>query len=185
LSELIQRASNGEIDQNTFERRAREITTALLLLAFLAGSRMSLTQLNTRPEAQMSVAEIERQATNAVRRLSYDIYVEGAFAESDDQVSTPQERINHRVGLWGSTVLGIFALGQTHRPDDPLLRWVRNPEKDSCTDCLANDGQVHRASEWRLMGMQPQGRNLECGGYNCGCGFEVVAESVGEGNGDA
>ena len=84
--------------------------------------------------------------------------------------------LSARLGLWGNSLAAVTAIAMLHKPNDPLLEWVYDPSKEHCGDCLNYDGQVHRASEWEAMGARPQSRDLECGGWNCGCDFVEVRE---------
>lgn len=86
-----------------------------------------------------------------------------------------------RLAMWATTALGVYALGQLWREDDPFFEWIRNPFKDSCVDCIRLDGQVHTMSEWKASGWKPQARHLSCKGYNCGCIWsEVQGPSFGD-----
>lgn len=172
LEALIRQAQTGEIEQTEFEKRAKELTLALLLLTFLGGSRLSLTQLNTNVEAQMALVQAEREAQMGTRNLANDIYGQRMFDPESDRAggSTAIQRIVSRVDLWVGSILGIFALGQMHRPDDPLLRWQYGPT-EHCDDCLRLHDQIHPASAWRAAGWQPRSRRLQCRGFQCQCEF--------------
>ncbi len=124
----------------------------------------------------MALRENERLATEAADRLAVDVYDNRLFDRQPDMSTTPQERRSSRVALWVGTALGLYALGQMFRPDDPNLQWRVGPT-EHCGDCLRLDGQIHTASEWRASGWQPQGRNLECHGYRCQCGLYETNES--------
>lgn len=79
-----------------------------------------------------------------------------------------------RLSMWATSAMGMRALGQMLRKDDPLLRWNRSSGKNSCDTCRQFDGVVKRASEWANSGYRPQSHSLPCGGWRCGCSFSVV-----------
>jgi hypothetical protein len=172
---LIRQATNGEIDRREFESRVEEITIALLLLAFLLGAKLSLSGLASNVLAQMTLSANEEIARNAAQNLANDIFINGRYIPSETiTAERVEEQRNERTALWAGTILGLYAIGQTYRPDDPFLMWDFSPEKDHCADCARLNGQVHRASEWRASGWQPQSRSLQCRGYRCGCRFVEV-----------
>jgi HK97 family phage portal protein len=171
IDALVQQAINGEIEQEEFERRMRELVTAMLLIFFLLGAGLE-------NEADLSRAdrtELDEQLEinlESVGKFSTDIYA-GTYA-----VEGGQENATSRVALWAAAALGIYALGQQIRRDNPKLMWVFDPSKEHCTDCLRLHKQVHTASEWRKSGWKPQSSGLECGGWHCGCRWVEVAEST-------
>jgi hypothetical protein len=78
---------------------------------------------------------------------------------------------------WGSLIKILYNLGTLHRKGmaDTQLMWVRDPEKDSCNDCIGFDGSVKTRKEWLATGYHPQSHRLECFGIHCGCHFEEVS----------
>lgn len=74
-----------------------------------------------------------------------------------------------RVRIWRDKLFGFHAAGQIANENDPLLMWVNGRTKKPCSDCSRLGGQVHRASEWRAMGIEPQSPDLACGGWHCQC----------------
>lgn len=171
LADLIEQASNGEIEREEFELQFEEIAAAILLAMFLAGARISDGD-QTEEELDLIDAEIEI-TRERIPPLADDVYA-GRYISQEGQ--SLELSIAAKVALWASTAAMLFEIGKTFRRDDPLLQWFITPGKDSCSTCLSLNGQVHRASEWRQIGFHPKGRNLECGGYNCGCyRLEVAA----------
>jgi hypothetical protein len=98
--------------------------------------------------------------------LGADIY-SGEYDEAADTLAS-------RLSLWVITALAMYTIGQLNREDDPLMMWVRDPMKESCTDCLRLDGQVRSRRDWKSSGWWPQSSDLECGGWECGCRFVFV-----------
>jgi hypothetical protein len=83
--------------------------------------------------------------------------------------------VNRAANLWTRARDGAFSLGQTYNRDDPYYEWELGATEKHCRDCLMLNGRVHKASDWRLLGWQPQSPDLECGGFNCDCRFTQVA----------
>ena len=81
--------------------------------------------------------------------------------------------------LWTRSFDGLVSKGQTHTPPvvdedtgeevEVTFVWRRGATKKPCRDCLALDGQVHTAAEWRSAGIEPQSPDLACGGWECLC----------------
>ena len=171
LEELMRQARDGEIERDEFQRRVAEITAALLLLLFLLGSRLPASQVIASVQLNTILADNELQARFSANGLADEIYNGGKYAVGDDRtVAQSNESIASRAALWAGTALGLYAIGQTWRQDDPYLMWQVGPT-EHCSDCARLNGQVHRASEWRASGWQPRIRRLECGGWRCQCGF--------------
>lgn len=180
LEELIRMARDGKIERDEFQRRVAEITAAFLLLMFLLGSRLPATQIISSMQINTILADNELQARFSASGLTDEIYNNGRYAIGEDvPAERSDESIASRAALWAGTAIGLFALGQLFRRDNPYLQWVVGPT-EHCTDCARLSGQVHRASEWRASGWQPQQRRLECGGWRCQCRFvEVEGPSQG------
>ena len=47
--------------------------------------------------------------------------------------------------------------------------WVIGATEDHCISCMPLNGIVAFASEWEASGFKPQGKMLDCGGWNCKC----------------
>lgn len=184
----------GEIDDDEFQHRLRNLTIAILILAFLRGSQVKdvgLTNLALAVLRGGGQEEIEldysRIPPEAVEELQDEIDVSvtaGAGLATAILGGRYEDRgaaLSSRLALWATTALGVYTLGQLFREDDPFFEWVMNPFKDSCVDCIRLDGQVHTMSEWKASGWKPQARHLACHGYNCGCIWsEVQGPSFGE-----
>ena len=169
LEELMRQAAEGEIERDEFERRVAEITIAALLLALVMGSRLGIEAIYLAPQIGGVLQRAEAQARQSARGLANDIYVEDRYAPKPDETAQDvDERRTSRAAMWAATLAGMYAFGQMQRQDDPYLRWQVGPT-EHCSDCARLSGQVHRASEWRASGWQPQSTALECNGYRCQC----------------
>lgn len=194
INALSDELQTGLTSDGEFQRRLRNLTIAILLLAFLRGSqRTDLALLNQALEVLRSGGQIDIEADfsqlppEAIEELENEIGISVTAAAGlggEIMAGKYEDRgaaMASRLAMWATTALGVFALGQLFRGDDPFLEWARNPLKDSCPDCIRLDGQVHTRREWQASGWRPQARHLSCKGYNCGCmWFEVQGPSFGE-----
>lgn len=78
--------------------------------------------------------------------------------------------------LWVNNAIGTADIARTFDRTDGLYIWELGSTEEHCTDCLALNGQIKRASEWRAAGIQPKSPDLECGGWNCDCELIPVPE---------
>lgn len=82
-----------------------------------------------------------------------------------------------RANRWGLRYTDIANRARMMAQNDPKLEWVINyvrQVKQNCSTCLKLNGKVKRASTWLKRNLHPQNPpnpELECGGWNCGCGL--------------
>ena len=183
----------GDIDAEEFDHRLRNLTIAILLLAFLRGSQITDSEMTDRALAtlrsggetgiQVDYANIPPEAADELReeiRVSIEAAENLGVSILAGRYEDRRGSLASRLALWATTALGVYSLGVLFREGDPFLEWIRNPFKDSCVDCIRLDGQIHTKSEWKISGWRPQARHLTCRGYNCGCSWhETQGPSVG------
>ena len=185
----------SKIDEDEFQRRLRNLTIAILLLAFLRGSQRSDEEMSNQalevlqsgglqdiepdwsqfpPEAAESLqAEIEQSILSSAN-LGGEIMA-GKYEDRAGSLAS-------RLALWATTALGVYALGQLWREDgETRLVWRYGPT-DHCSDCQTLNGQVHTIAEWNAFylrtGKRPQSHLLRCGGWACQCGTYETDEPV-------
>jgi len=156
ITELADALQAGDIEEDEFKRRLDNLTIAILLLAYLRGS-------DTKDDDQEAGA-LATLASGGRRDITvdyFDIPDSAAQALQDDIDYSRESDIGaailsgsyedsagalaSRLGLWVTTALGAYALGQLFKTSDPYLQWTYGPT-DHCGDCLALNGQIHRAS---------------------------------------
>lgn len=104
-----------------------------------------------------------------------------------DGLSGPDivEKLTPRISLWVNVGKQIFNKGLIDEPQIPGVeekryRWQLGATEQHCEDCLKFSGKVLTASQWKSIGIQPQSRDLQCGGWKCDCVFiESDQPSVG------
>lgn len=188
IEELTERARQGSIDKAEFKKKMRDATIAAILLAFLLGGGSEDVA-----GATERLNEQRRIANESVDKLADDIY-SGEFEETPDRTDgAGRDKLLARVGLWAVALAGVYSMSQVHTPPkvttdadgnevetEPVFEWVLGGTIDHCTDCLELNGQTHTAAEWRAAGIEPQSPDLECGGWNCDCRFELTdSPSIG------
>jgi hypothetical protein len=154
---------DGALEQDDFSQTVKEVIAIAILLAFLRASKKTEAQLTGR-ELEI-IAENVQVGQDAADNMAADIAA-GRYTVTDEKPNPPS--ILERAVLWGATILGIEAMGQLFRADDPFWRWQYG-ETEHCSDCVRLHGQVHRASEWLASGWSPKSPSLECHGYRCQC----------------
>lgn len=162
IDEAATAAVNGETDKDTFKRTMEAIIAALLLAAFLRGSKTAEAQDLTPSQRRQLDATISI-SQDAVAGFADDIY-SGKYAADN----LGEQGIANRLPLWGGTLAGVYALGQVNRADNPRLQWQVGPT-EHCSDCANFNGQIKTANEWRQGGLLPQSSGLQCHGYRCQC----------------
>ena len=83
-----------------------------------------------------------------------------------------------RVELWMNAYHRLKSQAQLMACADQKLKWVMDPAQENCEDCQKYNGRVYRGSIWAKYGIQPQGSNLACGGWRCGCILVVTDDPV-------
>lgn len=84
-----------------------------------------------------------------------------------DSISDAQAE--NKAAIWFSKTIGPFYQAGLFSADaNGLYEWDIDPAKANCITCLRLAGQRHRLKGWKANYM-PQGDNLACGGFECGC----------------
>jgi len=165
---LVEEALNEEISRDNFEARLSDLIVAILIAMWLRGANLTLSEL-TADERDILQQAIDPHL-DAVNGIGNDLY-SGKYQENTPAALT-------RIFVWSNMAAGVYFLGLVNRRDDPKLEWVRDPQKDSCADCVRLNGQVHTAREWIASGFSPRSVGLECRGFNCGCSFKETTSSL-------
>lgn len=86
-----------------------------------------------------------------------------------------------RAEMWTLRYGAVKSQAMAMAGKDKKLKWVWNPVKEHCDDCRNLNGRVYRASVWARYNLRPRMRILRCGGWHCGCRFEVTSDPVNPG----
>lgn len=90
---------------------------------------------------------------------------------------------NRVAALWTRAHEGVYAEGQVNSRQEVWLMWELGKTERHCSSCLALNGQIHTAAEWRSAGIRPQSPDLRCGGWNCDCRLTEIPGYTGTGEG--
>ncbi len=174
VGNLGQSLESGAIEQDDFGRTLAEIAAVVLLILFLRGAGKTAIKLSA--EERRLIDENAQLARDSATQWAEEIAA-GRYSASPDNPKPAS--LLERAILWGAAALGMGTAGQLWQAGDPYWQWQVGPT-EHCTDCQRLNGQVHRASEWRASGWQPQSAGLECKGFRCQCSL-VAADGPGRG----
>lgn len=188
INDLASEANGGDIDQDEFEEELAGSTLAILLLALLLGSENKseaaqelidaaravlagdITEVDTLNDDDLlgaALTDDERKALDTEvsgsndSTLGADIYA-GKYIDNAGGLLT-------RLGLWGSTALMLFGVGELFGKPERMKKWLWGNTEKPCVTCLRLNGQVHTSGDWARSGWYPKSRHLDCRGYNCAC----------------
>jgi len=133
-------------------------------------------------EQQYNITSDERTTASQDRldlavntEISYLTGFADYIAENSQANGGLFESVLTRCDMWEGGYERIVELARTVMGSDRKFRWVRDPAKDSCADCIQYDGLVFFGSQWAAAGVRPKMWELECHGINCGCELEETA----------
>lgn len=164
--DLAQRLFNREITISEWvdEMRAktRRVFTTQYMIA--KGGRAQMTQRDWGALGQML-----REQYGFINNFATQI-ANGRY--NDDQM----QLVANRMGLYDNASNQAFERGSLEkwRGIRKFLQWVRSNLKDSCSDCIRLDGQIHTADEYLQAGVWPQRGSLACLGIHRGCSLIEV-----------
>lgn len=134
-------------------------------------------------EKQYGIATDERTEDSQQRlnlaintEISYITGFADAIAANSKANGGALQPLLGRAELWAAGYDRTITLAQSVMGGNLKLKWIRDPEKDSCGDCIQYDGLIFYQSEWEEAGVRPKGDMLECKGILCGCTWEVTKE---------
>ena len=87
-----------------------------------------------------------------------------------------------RLDMWANRWRELWNEARLFYAENEHLKWMMNPAKEHCDDCLMLDGRVYSRNMWDKYGLKPQMSELACGGYLCGCRFVKTDEALTPGH---
>lgn len=102
------------------------------------------------------------------------------------ELKTPLLPLLERAQLWANRWNDAYnvAMLAINSQMGQKLKWREGDTADKCDVCVALDGIVAYAAIWDELGVKPQSApnsKLTCGGWRCGCYFEVTNERATRG----
>lgn len=183
LQNLATELENEEITQSDFEQKLENLTAAILVLAFLAGSEgeadnqelfdSALAILQSGGEGEdLDLSGLPQEAQDDLNsEIAIALGASGGLAEAiiSGEFEDQEEALFSRLAMWVTTALGVVSLGKLFLDVTVFQIWLYSPLKKHCSDCLGLNGQVHTVAEWNdffaRTGKRPQSRELACHGF--------------------
>jgi len=164
LTGLFGRGVRETIDKTAFEDEMLDLLAQQGTRTYLDGLRKGgVYDLDDDDKSQ--IEDFVVQQIDYVDSLSDEIYNE----------DLTEDAAKARVILWiNKSVMPLYFMGLAKADADGMYQWRWNPLKEHCTDCERLNNQVHRMSDWLASGWLPQGDQIDCGGWRCGCKFVKV-----------
>lgn len=165
LADLIRKGFDSDIDRRNFAAQMRVQLRRLGLQAFRDGFNAGGQNPESySPEELAAFRTWLNEQSQFVTAFGKELFKQG--------ISEPE--IALRADMWTNKSLdAVYYLGLKFAVPNKLFRWKRNPEKESCTDCIERDGVVRTLEQWEKVGL-PGDQRLSCHGYLCGCELEPV-----------
>lgn len=172
---LLETAAGRRANRPRLTRQIQGEVTDYWIQAFLLGMQdggVAITDVNDldEPEREFLLAAIETERGFA-RRLADDLFRDKANLPRDagEALAVLVARYGQRLRMWSNSLRKIYADGEGFALGNAMVEWIYGDTIDHCRSCEAAAGQVHRRNAWRDAGIEPQNRNLECGGWLCDC----------------
>lgn len=125
--------------------------------------------------SELTQEELDKLESEINEEISYVVKLGKDIERNSKAEGGKWAPFQKRVGLWANRYNNIYNTAMSYACKDKKLLWVMNPQKEHCADCLRMNGRVYRASVWKKYNIAPRMRALACGGYNCGCSFEITS----------
>lgn len=165
IKQIISDAQSDSITRSKFGGAMRSALRRYGLIAFRQGLESEgYSSESLGPDELEAFRKWQTTTSGYISDFGAEIFKEGGITEA--QVALRSE-------FWvNKSLREIYYQGVLLAADPATLkRWVRNPNKDSCVDCIARDGQVLTMEKWEKLGL-PGSDLLDCQGYYCGCELE-------------
>jgi hypothetical protein len=155
----------GDISRLYFTEEMQQLIQAAIPIMFrLAGGNPD------RVDAQYAIRRHLAEEMADINKLAADIR-NGRYApaEAGQTAVDSLAKLENRLSLRTFSLAGIYTAAQDFRPRDSLLVWRMGSTRDHCRHCFGLNGATLTIFEWNQLGIRPQSRALECGGYRCDC----------------
>lgn len=100
---------------------------------------------------------------------------------ASNKATLTYQAIFDRLQMWVNRYDMIKAKAMLLANGNQKLKWVIDPTKEHCEDCVKLDGRIYRAKIWDKYDIQPQSPRLACFGGFCGCSLVPTDEPVTKG----
>ena len=128
--------------------------------------------------SELTETELNKLADEIATEISYVSKMGKDILRNSKAEGGKWGTFKKRLSLWANKYDTIYNMAMSYACKDKKLVWVINPKKEHCSDCLRMSGRVYRASIWKKYNISPRMRSLACGGFLCGCSFEITNAPV-------
>lgn len=105
-------------------------------------------------------------------------YADAIYANNRNEGGRLSELFS-RADMWLNQYERIKSKAMIELAGNKRLKWiVSSMIKNHCDDCGKLDGRVYTAKVWKQAKIEPRSHELACGGWKCGCGFEVTTDPI-------
>lgn len=161
----------GAYDMNSFISEMSTVIRRNLTFAWYEGAK----QCGINP-SELTSEEISQLNIEINKDMGYLIGFADAIRRGQKSEGGKLTPLLRRAELWANRYDAVRSNAMSYACRDKKLKWVWNPLKEHCGDCMRLNGRVYRASIWRKYDIKPRMRSLACHGYNCGCMFVETDE---------
>lgn len=167
---LAMNAAIGQIQRKYFNKRASALVNRTFQEAFREG-----VFAGAGGWVELDLEEIAAMRNSVASQVGYLTNVSEWLYTTEPDF----EQVLARVQMWANKGLdSMYSNGYLLGAKNQLMEWKIGNSKESCKTCLAANGQIHRAKEWRKYNIVPRGDKLMCGGFQCKCTLEKATEKA-------
>lgn len=116
-----------------------------------------------------------------LRQYTYIPEFSRAISESNKSSKGLLAPLLNRVENWVARYTSVQDMGKLAANLQSRFKWVYDPAKEHCDDCLSLNGRVYTSKTWLKLNITPRSAKLACFGIHCGCKLEPTEEPVTKG----
>lgn len=176
LRSIVTQLWRGEIKPLEASNKMDALIEQQLTLAFEQGVKRAGKTMD-----ELSSGDRQKMTTAIDEEKSHVSEVIRAIQKNSNREGGALAPLRARIDLWVSRWSGISDYAFSIAGADKKLKWVYDPRKEHCPDCLRLNGRVYLGSVWALIGIHPKSAKLKCFGGHCGCGFIETDEHLTRG----
>lgn len=167
INRLIYGLWSGQIDRFSFVDSMLLAINRNLTRAWLEGA----SECGIGPQ-ELTVEERSAMDMNINAEIAFAVNFAADIMMGSKRNGGKLRTLQVRSETWATAYDRMYNLAMQMACADAKLMWMLGVRKEHCGSCTRLNGRVYRASVWAKYGIAPQSRDLECGGWRCGCRFE-------------
>ena len=157
----IERARADEVTARKFDGEMNSIVRRFGLQTVYDAYDDAGTPIESLSQDDLTLFRAWQQETkDYIRNFKNELFKEGGITDA---------QVDVRVALWANKTLDDLYYTMLRQAAPALeVTWYRDPQAESCDDCLERDRRTLPLDEWGKVGF-PRDRRLACGGWQCAC----------------